>query len=32
MEAITAEDFGKFPDGNLADPYGVSGVGIDRVI
>ena len=31
MEAITAEDFGKFPDGNLAESLArVSGVGIDR--
>ncbi|MDB4661820.1 TonB-dependent receptor [Gammaproteobacteria bacterium] len=31
MEAITAEDFGKFPDGNLAESLArISGVGIDR--
>ncbi len=31
MEAITAEDFGKFPDGNLAESLArVAGVGIDR--
>ena len=31
MEAITAEDFGKFPDGNLAESLArLSGVGIDR--
>lgn len=31
MEAITAEDFGKFPDGNLAESLArIAGVGIDR--
>ena len=31
MDAITAEDFGKFPDGNLAESLArVAGVGIDR--
>ena len=31
MEAITAEDFGKFPDGNLAESLArVAGVAIDR--
>ena len=31
VEAITAEDFGKFPDGNLAESLArVVGVGIDR--
>ena len=31
MEAITAEDFGKFPDGNLAESLArVAGIGIDR--
>ena len=31
MEAITAEDFGKFPDGNLAESLArVVGIGIDR--
>ena len=31
MEAITAEDFGKFPDGNLAESLArVPGIGIDR--
>ena len=31
MDAITAEDFGKFPDGNLAESLArVAGIGIDR--
>ena len=31
VDAITAEDFGKFPDGNLAESLArVVGVGIDR--
>ena len=31
MEAITAEDFGKFPDGNLAESLArIAGVAIDR--
>ena len=31
VDAITAEDFGKFPDGNLAESLArVAGVGIDR--
>jgi TonB-dependent receptor len=31
MEAISAEDFGKFPDGNLAESLArVPGIGIDR--
>ena len=31
VDAITAEDFGKFPDGNLAESLArVVGIGIDR--
>ena len=31
MDVITAEDFGKFPDGNLAESLArVVGIGIDR--
>ena len=31
VDAITAEDFGKFPDGNLAESLSrVVGIGIDR--
>ena len=33
VDAITAEDFGKFPDNNLAESLArVVGIGIDRVV